>query len=265
MVDWFILAAIISMVVTVIAKMANMDLGYFESYFPWVLTFALWPLFIAIDFYEKLKDKSIPPKVITDSLQACQTKPLGSADIDREFYLKGMLSSRSMLEYQITGKDKSRIWTARCKVNEGNVRSIQLFSDTLCGDCLLQVTEEIPQQKYTVKERHTNIGSITVTNQHWEYYNLDHGMVCRATLETKAEEWDLALAFLSVVLLNPDDSPPTKTNYLIFHDDNGTTLGKYSIDLNNIDLTQDTDNRFDLRIAAVFAILADNSTVKNSA
>jgi len=274
---WFLLGVIISRVVMPSSNQLIQKWGhaaeFFRIFVP-AITGALFAVFFTAVIRrfinpsaEKLPEQPTNPLSLQSEatpLHECQNSSTGSADIDRDLYVKRAAKSGNTIDYQILGNDKAKLWAARCNVAGGNVRSLQLFSDALYGDCLLQVTEEIPQQKYMIKERHTNIGSITVANQHWEYYNLDHVLVCTATLETKAEEWDLALAFLSVVLLNPDDSPPTKTNFLIFHDDNGTTLGKYFIDLKNIDLTQDAGNRFDLRIATVLAILADNSTVKNS-
>lgn len=194
-----------------------------------------------------------------------QDSPPGSADKDRDLFLKRTAKSGNTIDYQILDNNKAKLWAARCNVMEGNVRFIELFSNALHGDCLLQVTEEIPQQKYTVNDSYTNIGSITAANQHWEYYNTNHNLVHAATLETITEDRDELWAWLYVIFISHIDSPPNKSRFLLFNNGNKTTLGKYSFDLKNIDLTQDTDNRFDLRIATVLAILAENSTVKSSA
>lgn len=274
---WFILVIIISTVMIVIAEQAHKNWGFVIRDFLMQLGALLFVVFATIIFFyrnfinppaEKLQE----PSTKAPSLQSeannnheSQNIPPNNANIDRDLYLKKAAKSGNTIDYQIMGNNKAKLWAARCNVTEGNVRSIQLFSDALYGDCLLQVTEEIPQQKYAVKDRQTDIGSITVANQHWEYYNTNHTLVHAAALETITEERDELWAWLFVIFINRTDSPSLKSKYVLFTDSSGTTRGKYSFDLNNIDLTQDTDNRFDLRIAAVFAILADNSTVKNSA
>lgn len=275
---WFLLGVIISRVVMPSSNQLIQKWGhaaeFFRIFVP-AITGALFAVFFTAvirRFINPSAEKLPEQPTNTLSLQSeatplheCQNSSTGSADIDRDLYVKRAAKSGNTIDYQILGNDKAKLWAARCNVAGGNVRSLQLFSDALYGDCLLQVTEEIPQQKYAVKDRQTTIGSISVANQHWEYYNTNHTLVHAATLKTITEERDELWAWLSVIFINRTDSPPLKSKYVLFTDSNGTTRGKYSFDLNNIDLTQDTDNRFDLRIAAVFAMLADNSTVKKSA
>jgi hypothetical protein len=277
--NWlFILAAITSIVIMLIADQFNKNWGIAFEYFAGILTLILWAIFETVGFFyrrfsnppaEKKRIKfpikpAIPPdaKVVRERKQ----EPIGSADSGRDLILKRISHAGHSIEYQISAKDKAKHWTARCNVTEGNVRSIQLFSGTLYGECALLVTEEILQQKYTVKDHTTTIGSINVGQQRWEFYDTTSALIYTIKLETVVENEGNLETWLGAIVSNNGHFPGTTVfKYWFLQDSSGTTLGKYFIDLKNIDLTQDTDNRFDLRIAAAFAILADNSTVKNSA
>ncbi len=276
--NWlFILAAVTSIVIMLIADQFHKNWGIAFEYFAGILTLILWAIFETVGFFyrrfsnppaEKKRIKfpkkpAIPPdaKVVRERKQ----EPVGSADSGRDLNLKQISHSGHSIEYQISAKDKAKRWTARCNVTGNNVRSIQLFSGTLYGECALLVTEEIPQQKYTVKDHATTIGSINVGQQRWEFYDTTPALIYAIKLETVVEDEGNLETWLGAIVSNNGHFPGTTVfKYWLLQDSSGTTLGKYFIDLNNIDLTQDTDNRFDLRIAAIFAILADNSTVKNS-
>jgi hypothetical protein len=277
-VSWrFLLTAIITIVVILITEQVSKNQSFAAHDFLRELGGILFMAFAAIIFFyrrfispiaEKLQDQPTNTPALqseANNNHESQNIPPSNANNDRDLYLKKTAKAGNTIDYQILGNNKAKLWSARCNVTEDNVRSIQLFADALCADCLLQVTEEIPQQKYTVNNSHTNIGSITVEDQHWEYYNTNHNLVHAATLEIQTEARDELWAWLFVIFISHIDSPSLKSKYLLFNDGDGTTLGKYSFDLNNIDLTQDTTKRFDLRIAGVFAILAENSTMKNSA
>lgn len=277
--NWlFILAAITSIVAMLIADQFNKNWGIAFEFFGGILTLILWAVFETVGFFyrwfsnppaEKMRIKLPRPsakkpnaKVIRERKQ----EPAGPAESGRDLNLKRISNSGNSIEYQITTKNKVKLWTARCNVAEGNVRSIQLFSGTLYGDCILQVTEEIPQQKYTVKDRQSCIGSIIAAHQRWEFYDTILGLIYAIKLETVVENEGNLETWLGAIVSNNNHFPGTTVfKYWLLQDSSGTILGKYFMDLNNIDLTQDTDNRFDLRIAAVFAILAENRTVKNSA
>jgi len=274
----FILAAITSIVAMLIADHFNKNWGIAFEFFGGILTIILWAVFETIGFFyrwfsnlpaEKKRIKTPKTPAIKPNAKVIRERkqePAGTVDSGRDLNLKRISPSGNTLEYQITSKDKARIWAARCNVKEGNVRSIQLFADALYGDCLLQVTEEIPQQKYTVKERQSCIGSIIVAHQRWEFYDTTHALICAMKLETVVESEGNLETWLGAIVSGNGHFPGTTIfKYWLLQDGSGTTMGKYYIDLNNIDINQDAGNRFDLRIAAVFAILADNSTVKNSA
>ncbi len=277
--NWFfILAAITSIVIMLIADQFNKNWGIAFEFFGGILMLILWAIFETVGFFyrwfsnppaEKKRIKfpqkpAIQPdaKVVRERKQ----QPVGSADSSRDLNLKRISRSGHSLEYLIVAKDKVKRWTARCNVTGDNVRSIQLFSDALYGECALLVTEEIPQQKYTVKDHTTTIGSINVGQQRWEFYDTTSALIYTIKLETVVEDEGNLETWLGAIVSNNGHFPGTTVfKYWLLHDGSGTTLGKYYIDLNNIDLTQDTGKRFDLRIAVVFAILAENSTAKNSA
>jgi len=277
--NWrFIMAAITSIVIMLIADQFNENWGIAFEFFGGILTLILWAIFETIGFFyrwfsnlpaEKKRIKLPRPSAIKPNAKVVRKRkqePAGAVDSGRDLTMKRVANSGNSIEYQIAAKDKLKLWTARCNVMEGNVRTIQLFSGTLYGDCILQVTEEIPQQKYTVKDRQSCIGSIIVAHQRWEFYDTTQALIYAMKLETVVENEGNLETWLGAIVSNSNHFPGTTIfKYWLLQDGSGTTLGKYFIDLKNIDLSQDKDNHFDLRIAAIFAILADNSAVKNSA
>ena len=277
--NWlFILAAITSIVIMLIADQFNENWGIAFEFFGGILTLILWAIFETVGFFyrwfsnlpaEKKRIKTPKTPAIKPNAKIIRERkqePAGTVDSGRDLNLKRISHTGNSIECQIAAKDKLKLWTARCNVMEGNVRTIQLFSGTLYGDCILQVTEEIPQQKYTVKDRQSFIGSIIVANQRWEFYDTTQALIYALKLETVVENEGNLETWLGAIVSNNNHFPGTTVfKYWLLQDSSGTTLGKYFMDLKNIDLTQDAGNRFDLRIAAVFAILTENSTAKNSA
>lgn len=178
--------------------------------------------------------------------------------VNSDIYLVKTNSDRDLIEYQFMNKENSTLWNGRCNLIQGKIHSIMLYSGDTNMGIVLQVLQEIVGQEYLIKDSHSIIGKIKITNKGLSFSNLNHKVTHTAILETVIDEgfgavadWLLALDTLHAY------SSSIKYSYFILNGENGVTSGKYYITLQNIDLTPDINNNFDRRIASVFSMLID--------
>lgn len=204
--------------------------------------------------FKKKKDNSI--NSLTDNLKenSCYDHDCG------DLYLRKSILASDFVDYQIISKKKIILYRGKCNLSQGRINSIILYSGDANTEIVLQVEKKTIGSEYIVKDRESALGLIIITKSGLSYNNIDNNVIHTATLETAVDDglgvvadWLVALDTLTVF------SSESKFNYFILKGKDGETLGKYLTPLQNLDLTADTENKYDKRIAIIFSIIIDTA------
>lgn len=182
---------------------------------------------------------------------------------EKNIFFEKSIISNDLIEYKffkkLINKKESTLWKARCNLIQGKIQSIILYADDTYTEAVIQIKKEIVGLEYLVIEGRSIAGRIKITDQGLSYIDIDNEKTYSANLETKVDEGLGAVAdwLLALDTLWPYSSASTY-NYLVLKVENDETLGRFYIHLRNIDLTADTNDKIDIRIAVVFSIFIDN-------
>jgi hypothetical protein len=181
-----------------------------------------------------------------------------------DIYLTRSILANNLIEYQILNKEKLMFWSGRCNLNQGKIHSITLYSGHANKEIVLQVSEEIVGLEYLIKDSQSIIGSIKIIDNGLSFNNIDNIPIYTATPENVIDDglgvvadWAISLDTLQGY------SSASKFNYFMLKGESSETLGKYYMSLRNIDLTPDTNNKFDRRIATIFSMFLDSALIGN--
>lgn len=190
-------------------------------------------------------------------------KPNSSYDYS-DLYLTRNILTNDLIEYQILNKEKSMYWSGRCNLNQGKIYSITLCSGHENKEMILQVRKELVGLEYLIKDSQSVIGNIKITDKGLSFEDIDNISIYTATPENETDDGLGAVAdwLIAMDTLNPFSSA-SKVNYFTLKGENNEVLGKYYMSLKNIDLTTDTNEKFDRRIAVIFSIMLDSALIGN--
>lgn len=206
------------------------------------------------------EEKEIKIEAITENEEKRSSNSCGYSDM----YLTKSILTSDLIEYQIINKENTILWTGRCNLNRGKIHSIILYSGDANKEIVFQVAREATGFEYFIKDSRSIIGSIIITNNGLRFNNIDNSPIYTATPETVAYDGLGAVADLLVGIDTLQAfSSASKVNYITLKGKDEELLGKYYTSLRNIDLTTDTNNNFDRRIAAVFSMFLDSSLIGN--
>jgi len=228
---------------------------------PFVLVFLL---IILLSSYNGLRRIFNKEKIGKKVEKITEKEELNSPSDHSDLYLKKCISTSELIEYQITSKENAILWSSNCKLIQGKLHSIILYAGDIKKEVVFEVTKEPTSLKYRIKNSQSNMRSIIITTNGLIFNDVDDNIIYTATPETASDDGfgEVVDWLLFIDTLNPFSSA-SKIDYFILRDKNDEVLGKYYLSLKNIDLTIDTNNKFDRRIAAIFSILLDSALIGN--
>lgn len=188
---------------------------------------------------------------------------------EKDIFFERSIISNDLIEYKffnkLINKKELTLWNARCNLIQGKIQSIVLYADDTYKEAVILIKEEIVGLEYLVIEGNSIAGHIKITDRGLSYINIDNKKTYSANFETKVDEdfgavadWLLALDTLQA------QSSASTSNHFDLKVENDETLGRVYTLLQNIDLTADTNDKFDIRIAGVFSIFIDNEWNKRA-
>jgi hypothetical protein len=182
-----------------------------------------------------------------------------------DIYLTKCNSINDLTEYQFKNKENRLLWRAHCNFIESKINSITLYTSDSNIEMKLRATQDETGHRYIVKNNNsTLLGYIEFTPLGFIFKSNDNRLICSANLINKTTDGFGAIidGLITLDTFNIFTSKET-TKYFTLNDDNNETLGKYFVSLKNIDLSSNKNNKFDVRVAALFSILIDNSSYIN--
>lgn len=249
---------VVSWIVTDFAREYNSRLGEILSMIaihPFVLLFvAIIARLLYVQVSRFFSEKETETRAESTAKINHQIEDCSGSD----FYLKKISSTGDCIEYQVTTKENIELWNGRCNLKCGKPHSIILYSGKSPQENDIQVAADEPGVKYSVREGQTIIGSIVVAGKGFRFIDTDNVQRGAAVLKTRINiglgnfadwliTWDTLIGF----------SSKSKFQYYLLKDGSGKSVGKYFMPTGNIDLTRDSNNKLDRRIAAAFAVLID--------
>ncbi|SMC94113.1 hypothetical protein [Sporomusa malonica] len=257
-----VLAGIISFVVGEYNHVLGEILGM-AMVQPFLIIALIIVFLILYSGFRRIFNKEEKEKIIEKFTESEKEKSNSPNDYS-DLYLARSILTNELIEYQILNKEKLMFGRSRCILNQGKVHSITLYSGHANKEIVLQVSEEIAGLKYLIKDSQSIIGSIKITDKGLSFNNIDNISIYTATPENVTDDGFGAVADWAIALDTLQGySSSSKFNYFMLKGECNETLGKYYMSLRNIDLTPDTNSKFDRRIATIFSIFLDTTLIGN--
>jgi hypothetical protein len=173
---------------------------------------------------------------------------------NKDLYLEKIKCSCDLAEYQIKNHEKKIIGYSKCISNQSIIQSIWLYSSDNHIEPIMVVTRSPDGVNFLINDKKATIGYLSERSNGLVYYNLD--MQMRGTIYDNEihDTTDDADVLYMIATFTPASSK--KSKQFILKGENAI-LGKYYASLRNIDLTQDINDEFDIRVASIAAIFLD--------
>lgn len=185
-------------------------------------------------------------------------KPPVGFEANSDLYLARSVQSRTLIEYQIKNKDGAVLWSGRCRLDKGGLRSIECYSGQATDDMNFGIVREKDGQGFRLTDRQSAVGAIRVTDKGLSFYDLDGLLAYSAVMEEINEDGlDVVIDWILTLETGRPLSRDYESRYFLLNKAGQGSLGKYFWALNNLDLTADIYNDLDRRVAVVFALFID--------
>ena len=186
-----------------------------------------------------------------------------TAEEKRDIFFERNITSKDLIKYKffnrLRNKQKAMRWNVSCTLIQGKIHSIVLYADDTDAEEVVQIKVTGSGGEYLVMKGSLPVGCIKITDKILQYIQTDNKKTYSANFESEANEglgsgsdWLLTLFTLDV------QNSQSIYNYFSLQVDNDEIVGRIDTCLKNIDLTADANNKFDVRIAGLFAIFIDN-------
>jgi len=218
-------------------------------------------LIVGVALYQVCcKSFRLDKKESNRSDRECPLIPEEKKDI---FFEKNIIS-KDLIKYKffnrLRNEQKAMLWNASCTLMPGKIHSIALYADDTDAEEVVQIKEAGSGGEYLVMKGSLPAGCIKITDKILQYIQMDNKKTYSANFESEADE-GLGSAsdwLLTLFTLDAQNSQSIY-NYFSLQVDNAEIVGRIDTCLKNIDLTADANNKFDEKIAGLFAIFIDNA------
>ncbi len=185
-----------------------------------------------------------------------------SLNNDTDLYL---FSNRqeNVVNYWIKNHENIVIFQAECKLDNGIIELIQLYSqkaDDAPALCIIKIDSD----NYLVKDGQLIFGSLKVNKDSLYFYDANNIAVYSSIFDDFYEnELNQAMDnILCIASLSPVDNK--KSKILFIKDRTEKLIGKYFFALRNLDLDLGKKDNIDIRIPLIFSILVDIQQISQS-
>ncbi len=217
-----------------------------------IIVFLLMIMLIVI--YHKLNGQSNKP-ILGELIEKETEGNEASLNNDTDWYL---FSDRreNVVNYWIKNPENVVVFQAECKLDNGIIELIQLYSQK-ADDAPALCTIKINSDNYMVKDGQLVLGSLKVNKDSLYFYDANN-MAIYSSIFDEFYESELNQAMdniMCIASLSPVDNK--KSKILFIKDRTEKLIGKYFSALHNLDLDLGKRDNIDIRIPLIFSILVD--------
>jgi len=181
----------------------------------------------------------------------------------KDIFFEKNIISKGLIKYKFFNRLRNEQqvirWNASCTLIQGKIHSVVLYADDTDEEEVVQIKEAGRRGEYLAMEGSLPAGYIKITDKILQYIQTDNKKTYSANFKSDVDEGLGTAADWLLTLFTLDaQNSQSIYNYFSLQVDNDEIVGRIDTCLKNIDLTADVNNKFDVRIAGLFAIFIEN-------